>query len=1227
MWPFSNKSTKLKKSISAAVQGLSRIDYRLASRIVDYIMTGNDEEALLLFANYGTQVYESLGKPANYYLTNYNYVISGRNADFETHLKNRRSVYQLYAPEYNNIFLRLAKMYKEAIKTDSTQAKQHGKDLNAIRLLYTDVAMVFKKRNENHTTRLDTGRLDIVLMHNIDALLKCDDENNLGLLECIMNRSRSSYYVNSLLNRLDLKLPVQYWARRNPGEFVAQAKMLPAVAREEVIEVIPHDSIDQFASLLVQYSIEANKEIATTVAQLLKKVSPELIIKHVLSYLKSGSAGQRKGAARMLSIYAPDDAEHILHEHFENEKTASVRSYIENLFQKNKLVEKAASQIPEISLPSYKELPETKLDEDYWTDVLWQMHSESIPILKKAADEEASRNNTSPRKTTYAWSNYNNHVAVKKNEYKDFIAGLNGTKTMPRSGIISNTFFRCTPLLNSPDFGIYQIIRFQGNRHRSIDRFLFNAQLFVPWVNRQNQDDLDLRQFIAPLLHEGHSEQTIEVACLGEYRWENILPYFPEQGVWPFFSDKTGLLLSALQGAKLPGEVYSCYSPQAAIEVISRFPVLPPRLISTLIEFALGDRKTLRTEVQDILTSVPGIQSQVEPAIKKGKKEVRITAARWAARAGWKECIPLLKEAAAKETKADIRAEFLSALASLGELMNDYFTPDFLTKEAEKDHKLHQDLDILKLDALADLYWIDGNVVDKQVLNNWIQVAYKMKKPGGTYLQKRQLECLTPESRQELALFLMRSFIDADTLKPTISDSEQYAEKNAQNRLSTYKSYGSYFADMTLENAYKGLYNEHQSRYLQSANSVKGVLALCAYIPGTEAVALIQSYTKHHYQRWHQVIALLRAAAAGNDPLVIQLLLSIARRYRQNSVKEEAALLIEEIAEKNNWTPNELADRTIPTAGYDDDGWLELDYGRRLFKIGISEDLKPVILNEAGKPIKSLPAPTQADDAEKAKAAKSEFSTIKKTIKQLVDMQSKRLHEAMCVQLEWKAVDWTEYLYKHPIMKKLIQPVIWHSSKSGYFRIAEDLCLLNTEDDEIELSADELITVAHSCVMNDSDRKAWAAYLKENRIKPLFPQLYSSLNKEIEDLLIDSDSDMIVSRVGWYSDSYTLRSAFTKRNYLRGQTEDAGYFYTYYKDFSTSGYRVEISFTGNAMPEENVPAALKELRFFIKDKRRYSQQLLKDIPPVLLAEAYSDYLEIAKKCSGFEPDWAQKCGW
>jgi hypothetical protein len=71
-----------------------------------------------------------------------------------------------------------------------------------------------------------------------------------------------------------------------------------------------------------------------------------------------------------------------------------------------------------------------------------------------------------------------------------------------------------------------------------------------------------------------------------------------------------------------------------------------------------------------------------------------------------------------------------------------------------------------------------------------------------------------------------------------------------------------------------------------------------------------------------------------------------------------------------------------------------------------------------------------------------------------------------------------------------------------------------------------------------------------------------------------------------------------------------------------------IEFTGNSLPEQNVPAALISLKFERgAGPGRYSGVTkLGDVPPVLLSECWNDYQAMAAKAQ-YDPEWAKKSPW
>jgi hypothetical protein len=141
----------------------------------------------------------------------------------------------------------------------------------------------------------------------------------------------------------------------------------------------------------------------------------------------------------------------------------------------------------------------------------------------------------------------------------------------------------------------------------------------------------------------------------------------------------------------------------------------------------------------------------------------------------------------------------------------------------------------------------------------------------------------------------------------------------------------------------------------------------------------------------------------------------------------------------------------------------------------------------------------------------------------------------------------------------------------------------------------------------------------------LFTQFGRSLLTLDED---DENNTRIDDRRGWVTDTFTFRGAATKLGYERGEAMDAGYFNEYTKGFTSAGVIAVIEFSGNCLPEENVPAAMISLSFekYSAGRRMGGVLKLSEVPAVLLSECWNDYRMMADK-GAFEEQWEKKMPW
>jgi hypothetical protein len=439
---------------------------------------------------------------------------------------------------------------------------------------------------------------------------------------------------------------------------------------------------------------------------------------------------------------------------------------------------------------------------------------------------------------------------------------------------------------------------------------------------------------------------------------------------------------------------------------------------------------------------------------------------------------------------------------------------------------------------------------------------------------------------------------------------------------------GDYFYSLgqrTQDQVFEQVRREKLSEYLGSAIGSKGLLALAAGAPGHHVLEAVRRYIRDHGQRRSQVEALIIAAAANEDPAAIQLVLGVARRHKQATVQAKAQELVEQIADRRGWSADELADRTIQTAGFEQTGLLHLDYGPRQFVGRVDQNPKTKaysieLYKPDGSPIKALPSPASADDAELAKEARKQLSVSKKELKQVVTLQTSRLFEAMCVGRTWQVESWLEDVLDHPIMKHLLSSLVWvenpGTQAQRLFRPTVEGELIDADDESLTLEAGAAVGLAHAATVSQAQAQAWRTHCAQYGVNPLFEQFEAVIPSFGEGALQISD------RRGWLSDSFEIRNRATKRGYVRAPAEDGAWFGSYDKVYTGVRIEVSIQFTGSYVPEEQIPAAVTDL-IFTRTSRRSTQIPLAEVPPILLAESYRDYLFVAEGGS-FDPAWETK---
>jgi len=129
----------------------------------------------------------------------------------------------------------------------------------------------------------------------------------------------------------------------------------------------------------------------------------------------------------------------------------------------------------------------------------------------------------------------------------------------------------------------------------------------------------------------------------------------PPERVWPCLAQFPELIDAALAQA---GEEFDL---ENTLSALATFPALPARWVPRLLEIAFGDSKPLRLEAQGVLGKVPDIGARVAEELTSSKQELRIEAARWLARIGYRQANPALYPALDKEARENLLDVFRDA--------------------------------------------------------------------------------------------------------------------------------------------------------------------------------------------------------------------------------------------------------------------------------------------------------------------------------------------------------------------------------------------------------------------------------------------------------------------------------------------------------------------------------------------------------------------------------------
>lgn len=748
---------------------------------------------------------------------------------------------------------------------------------------------------------------------------------------------------------------------------------------------------------------------------------------------------------------------------------------------------------------------------------------------------------------------------------------------------------------------------------------LFGIDLLRKWVSA---GQLDLRDIA--------DADDLRVCLARTYRSYELdralaaIEALPDTAVWPWLAESMDAFDEAL-GLRPAGTPISL---DRALTMLALLPATPQRYLPRLLEIAVAEKRPPRLQAMALLRETKDLPTRIAALLDDKRQPVRTNAASWLADIRAVASEPALRKRLKKEKSDPVRAALIIALQRLGADLADVIGPASLIAEAKAacakaPPKLPE---WLIKSGIPVVRFRDGATVPQDVVEHWLALAIRLKDPGAHGQFGIYLDQLEAEDARALSGWVLESWIAFDTCAATLDEATAYAKSVYLGRYAMHGGrylQGSQLPPDVQAQLIASITREKMGELVNSGADTKGLLALACRADPVWAAGRVRWFLKKHGRRSNQAMALLEALAGTGAPAALQVVIAASTRLKQKSTQARAAEIAQRYADDRGWSVDELADRTVPSARFDDDGTLDLPCGEdaKPYLARIDAALAIHLFNPDGKVVKALPA----GDDDNTKESKKAFTAAKKELTQIVTLQGERLFEAMCVERQWPVADWRLAFHQHPVMRRLIERLVWQGLDAeggpiGLFRPTQEGDFTDAADNDVAIDEFAAVRLAHGALVGAETCTAWTTHLKDYEVKPFlvqFDTLRSPLTPEL------AEAEAITDRQGWASASMTLRGAAEKRGYQRVM-RDSGGCHEYVKEFPSEGITATIWHTGSYAVDENLPLALKELKFTKAGHRGVYR--LKDVPPVMLAECWADYHAVAAK-GAFDPDWEKISPW
>ena len=182
----------------------------------------------------------------------------------------------------------------------------------------------------------------------------------------------------------------------------------------------------------------------------------------------------------------------------------------------------------------------------------------------------------------------------------------------------------------------------------------------------------------------------------------------------------------------------------------------------------------------------------------------------------------------------------------------------------------------------------------------------------------------------------------------------------------------------------------------------------------------------------------------------------------------------------------------------------------------------------------------------------------------------------MSAERLWQVAQWKELFVKNPVMHQFAIGLIWgvyeDKTLKATFRYMEDGSFNTVDEEAYELPQTGTIGLVHPIELEEESLAAWKEQLSDYEVIQPIEQMERTVYRPTEE---EKEQTELTRFGGKLLNGLSLSGRLQNMGWYRGSVQDAGGYYTFYREDGDIGVELEFSgcFIGNENEEVTVYGA------------------------------------------------------